>query len=213
MSRLGVVSLTFDDYLRRRDPFSSRFREVVITHDCNMSFVDICNVLLRWHGELGIYLSCIANGVKSFETEDGTLFMVSIPCACLSYNETNWLKNYLDAIISDTPTFLIEKISGWYGLSDGIISLTISLAPMLDYSLDIEPKSDDTCEVTFSANACYHYFISGDEIDEEINATFYDDVKEALDEFERSHQDLDLRADEPIFIPNEELCWNEGGVV
>ena len=209
MSRLGCTSVTFEDYLRRRDPFSSRFREVVITNDCNLSFIDICNVLLRWHGELGVYLSWIAKNYKSFETEDGTLFKISVPRASLNDNEQIWLRNYLDVIFADIPIFQIEKISGWYGISDGLIRLTISLAPLIDCSLDIESKDGDSCEVFIGANARYHYFVSGDEIKEEIDASFYGDLKVAFEEFSKTHQDLSFEDGDPIFIPNDEFYQRE----
>ena len=205
MSRLGCISVSFDEYLTVRDPFSSRFREVIVSSEHDISYVDICNVVLRWHGELGVYLMCIANDVKEFETEDGTEFRVSVPDALLSESERTWLANYLQAISSDSPAHVVEKITGWYSTNEGAVKLTVFKAPQVEYSLSIESGVGEKCEAFISANASYHYFLSGEEIEEEIDGAFYADLKERFDDFEKSYGDLDFGSGEPIFIPNEQF--------
>ena len=217
MSRSNSVSVSFDDFLKSNDdPYPLNYREVIVVRDRELSFVDICNAVLRFRDDMRFYLACFIKRFMKFETEEGTLFVLSIPNVTLREDEEVWFSRMLEQLSPQGAGQLVEKVSSWYKISEGYTYLTVSKSPKVGYSMSVNVGENGWCELIVSANARYHYYLSESEIQGEIERSLYEETKVAFREFSQSFEGLGflkkLEEKGIFFVSNEEYSAHRNGI-
>ena len=217
MSRSNSVSVSFDDFLKKTDdPYPLDYREVIVVRDRKLPFVDICNAVLRFRDDMRFYLTCVIKGYMEFETEEGTLFVLSIPNATLRDDEEVWFSRMLEQLSSQGASHIVEKVSSWYKVREGYTYLTISKSPKIDYSMSVEVGENGWCELVVSANVCYHYYLSESDTQGEIDRSLYEDTKVAFREFSQTFEGLNylkrLEGKGIFFVSNEQYSAHRGEI-
>ncbi len=217
MSRSNSVSVSFDDFLKKKDdPYPLDYREVIVVRDRKLSFVDICNAVLRFRDDMKFYLTCVIKRFMKFETEEGTLFVLSFPNITLREDEEVWFSRMLEQLSPQGAGHIVEKVSSWFRISEGYTYLTISKSPKIDYSMSVEVGENGWCELVVSANVRYHYYLSESESQGEIARSLYEETKIAFHEFSQTFEDLGflkkLEENGIFFVSNEQYSAHRGGI-
>lgn len=217
MSRSNSVSVSFDDFLKKKDdPYPLDYREVIVVRDRKLSFVDICNAVLRFSDDMRFYLACVIKGFLKFETEEGTLFVLSIPNITLREDEEVWFSRLLEQLSLQGAGHVVEKVSSWYKVREGYTYLTVSKSPKFDYSMSVKVGENGWCELIVSANVRYHYYLSESDTQGEIDRSLYEDTKIAFREFSQTFEDLGflkkLEKKGIFFVSNEQYSSHRGGI-